>query len=131
MTTKPIHPRILRLAEASRLDGFSSEEQEIRRERSAAAAAHFHQLLTPAQRDMLIRAASASNMLFLALGSGDWENAVRTLRGYVARAIPKKDWPEYRELIVALNVQTPLSLETSGHRQVVHEDDEELAGAAA
>jgi hypothetical protein len=76
---------------------------------------------------MLLSAASASNLLFLALASGEWEKAVRALRGYVARSIPRENWSEYRELIVALSVLIPNELE--GEVVVIRQP--QLAAAAA
>ena len=128
---RPIHPQIQQLVDASCMAKLSDEEQEIRFERSDVAALSFRQLLSASQRFMLLKAASCSNKLFLALSSGDWENAVRALRGYVARAVPQTDWPEYRELIVALNILTPHALEATGHKQVVEDDEHALVAAAA
>ena len=50
-------------------------------------------------------------MLFLALSRGEWEKAVPALRGWVVRFVPPEEQEEYRELIVQLNIQTPLGLE--------------------
>lgn len=102
--------RITELVNASNPD-CSEEELQERYARAAAAAEHFRHDLNPSQRAMLLSAASSSNLLFLALASGEWEKAVRALRGYVARSIPQDRWGEYRELIVALSVLIPNELE--------------------
>jgi hypothetical protein len=103
------------------------EELQVHYARAATAAEHFRHDLNPAQRAMLLSAASASNLLFLALASGEWEKAVRALRGYVARSIPRENWSEYRELIVALSVLIPNELE--GEVVVIRQP--QLAAAAA
>jgi len=102
------------------------EERDERTARSEAAADVFRHQLAPSQRNQLLAAASCSNLLFLALASGQWEAAVRALRGYVARAIPKGQWEEYRELIVALNLLTPNRLEG----KVIQMDRTAVAAAA-
>ena len=89
----------------------SEEEREERTARSEVAAQVFHEEFTPSERLMLLNAAERSNRVFLALASGQWEQAVRALRGYVARSIPKAQWGEYRELIVKLNLLTANRLE--------------------
>ena len=103
--------RIAELMLASNPVCSSDEERDERAARCAAAAEAFRHEFTPGQRNMLLSAASCSNLLFLALASGEWEKAVRALRGYVARKVPQSRWDEYRELIVALNVLTPNRLE--------------------
>jgi hypothetical protein len=89
----------------------SDEERDERFARSELASEVFRHEFTPAQRLMLLDAAERSNLVFVTLASGQWEQAVRALRGFVARTVPQEQWEEYRELIVALNLLTANRLE--------------------
>lgn len=102
--------RIARLMAASHPEA----DEEVRFARTARAkAAHeqFRREFSPGERAMLLSAASRSEMLFLALASGEWDRAVRALRGYVLRCVPREKHSEYRSLVVKLEVLTPLGLE--------------------
>jgi hypothetical protein len=121
------HPRIQQLVAASSTTGMTTAQAEARYEQSMAARDHFRSLeLNTDEYILLIWSASRSNRLFLALAGGDWDAAVRALRG-VALSTSNPD--SFRQLIVKLTVQTPLGLEASGVRKVVEEEEPVLMAA--
>jgi hypothetical protein len=86
------------------------DELATRRGHAAAATAQYD-TLTSGEKYLLIAAAQRSDQLFLALASGEWNLAVRALRGYVVTHVAKVAQPGYRELIVKLDCLTTSALD--------------------
>lgn len=87
-----------------------ADELATRRKHAAAAAAQYG-TLTSGEKYLLLAAAQRSDKLFLALASGEWNLAVRALRGYVTTRVTKVAQSGYRELIVKLDCMTTIDLD--------------------